>query len=70
MDSSGFFSGTGFNEEKKLTEQESLRERDDFMKQSGKLKPVLIQAIEEVVNELETTHEDVARGAREHIHSA
>jgi len=43
---------------------------DEFMKQSGKLKPVLIQAIEEVVNELETTHDDVAKGAREHIHSA
>ena len=43
---------------------------DDFMKQSGKLKPVLIQAIEEVVGELETTHEDVAKGAREHIHSS
>ena len=43
---------------------------DDFMKQSAKLKPVLIQAIEEVVGELETTHEDVAKGAREHIHSS
>lgn len=45
-------------------------EGDDFMKQSAKLKPVLIQAIEEVVGELETTHEDVAKGAREHIHSS
>ncbi len=50
--------------------QEAVKEREDFMRQSGKLKPVLIQAIEEVVNELETTHEDVARGAREHIHSS
>jgi translation initiation factor eIF-2B subunit beta len=40
------------------------------MKQSGKLKPVLIQAIDEVVGELETTHDDVAKGAREHIHSS
>ena len=38
------------------------------MKQSGKLKPVLIQAVEEVIGELETTHEDVAKGAREHVH--
>ncbi|KAK4689889.1 translation initiation factor eIF-2B subunit beta, partial [Tremellales sp. Uapishka_1] len=44
--------------------------KDEFMKQSSKLKPVLIQAIDEVVNELETTHEDVARGAREHVHSS
>lgn len=43
---------------------------DEFMRQSAKLKPVLIQAIEEVVGELETTHEDVAKGAREHIHSS
>lgn len=42
----------------------------DFARQANKLKPVLIQAIDEVVNELETTHEDVARGAREHIHSS
>lgn len=43
---------------------------DEFMKHSAKLKPLLIQAIEEVVGELETTHEDVAKGAREHIHSS
>jgi translation initiation factor eIF-2B subunit beta len=41
----------------------------EFMKHSGRLKPVLIQAIEEVIGELETVYEDVARGAREHIHS-
>ncbi|KAL7423889.1 GCD complex subunit gcd7 [Cryptotrichosporon argae] len=49
---------------------EYAMEREDFLRQSGKLKPVLIQAIEEVVGELETTHEDVAKGAREHIHSS
>ncbi|WRT69806.1 uncharacterized protein IL334_006797 [Kwoniella shivajii] len=43
---------------------------EEFMKHSAKLKPVLIQAIDEVVGELETTHEDVAKGAREHIHSS
>ncbi|WVO14995.1 hypothetical protein L204_102638 [Cryptococcus depauperatus] len=42
----------------------------EFMKQSAKLKPLLIQAIEEVVDELESTHEDVAKGAREHVHSS
>lgn len=45
------------------------REREQFARQAGKLKPVLIQAIDEVIGELETTHEDVARGAKEHIHS-
>jgi translation initiation factor eIF-2B subunit beta len=45
-------------------------ESEDFMRQSGRLKPVLVQAIEEVVGELETTHEDVAKGAREHVHSS
>ncbi|GMK56545.1 hypothetical protein CspeluHIS016_0303850 [Cutaneotrichosporon spelunceum] len=45
------------------------RERAQFAKQAGKLKPILIQAIDEVIGELETTHEDVARGAKEHIHS-
>ena len=48
----------------------SRQDSEEFMKQSGRLKPVLIQAIEEVVGELETTHEDVAKGAREHIHSS
>lgn len=43
---------------------------EEFMRQSAKLKPVLLQAIEEVMGELETTHEDVAKGAREHIHSS
>jgi translation initiation factor eIF-2B subunit beta len=47
-----------------------LESGEDFARQAGRLKPILIQAIEEVVGELETTHEDVAKGAREHIHSS
>jgi translation initiation factor eIF-2B subunit beta len=43
---------------------------EEFMRQSAKLKPVFLQAIEEVMGELETTHEDVAKGAREHVHSS
>ncbi|WWD20404.1 hypothetical protein CI109_104880 [Kwoniella shandongensis] len=43
---------------------------EEFMKHSARLKPILVQAIDEVVGELETTHEDVARGAKEHIHSS
>lgn len=48
----------------------SRADSEEFMKQSSKLKPVLIQAIDEVVGELETTHEDVAKGAKEHVHSS
>ncbi|OCF34355.1 translation initiation factor eIF-2B subunit beta [Kwoniella heveanensis CBS 569] len=48
----------------------SRMDSDEFMRHSARLKPVLIQAIDEVVGELETTHEDVAKGAREHIHSS
>lgn len=51
-------------------DEQLAKERDEFTRQASKLKPVLIQAIDEVINELETTHEDVARGAREHIHSS
>jgi len=48
----------------------SRADSEEFMRQSSKLKPVLIQAIDEVVGELETTHEDVAKGAKEHVHSS
>ncbi|KAL1412584.1 GCD complex subunit gcd7 [Vanrija albida] len=51
-------------------EAQQAKESAEFARQAGRLKPVLIQAIEEVVNEVETTHEDVARGAKEHIHSS
>ncbi|KDQ07063.1 hypothetical protein BOTBODRAFT_167409 [Botryobasidium botryosum FD-172 SS1] len=33
------------------------------------LKPVLIQAIQEVIDELETVYENVAKNARDHIHT-
>ncbi|TXT13005.1 hypothetical protein VHUM_01406 [Vanrija humicola] len=51
-------------------EAQQAREGAEFARQAGKLKPVLIQAIDEVIGEVETTHEDVARGAKEHIHSS
>lgn len=50
--------------------QLSRADSEEFMKQSAKLKPVLLQAIEEVMGELESTHEDVAKGAKEHVHSS
>lgn len=48
----------------------SRADSEEFMRQSGKLKPVLMQAVDEVVGELETTHDDVAKGAKEHVHSS
>lgn len=59
-----------FSEAQSSSWDANSKERDEFMRQSGKLKPVLIQAIDEVIGELETTHEEVARGAKEHIHSS
>lgn len=53
-------------------------QRDMTPKQIAKLreqkamqmKPVLVDAIREVVDEIETTHETCAKGAKEHIHSS
>jgi hypothetical protein len=50
------------------TNAQQKYDSEEFARQSAKLRPVLLQAIEEVIGELETTHEDVARGAKEHIH--
>jgi len=33
------------------------------------LKPVLIQAIQELIDELETVRENIAKDARDHVHS-
>jgi translation initiation factor eIF-2B subunit beta len=44
--------------------------KDAFLKRSMQIKPVLVDAIREVVDELDTTHEACAKGAREHIHSS
>lgn len=52
------------------TSSPNRMDAEEFMRQSAKLKPVLLQAIDEVLGELDTTHEDVAKGAREHIHSS
>lgn len=42
---------------------------NDQGKKAGTIKPLLIQAIQEVVDELETVVENVAKGAGSHIHS-
>lgn len=42
---------------------------DDFNKKAVSVKPALIGAIEEVIDDLETVYENVAKYARDHIHS-
>ncbi|KAG8902859.1 GCD complex subunit gcd7 [Tulasnella sp. 403] len=42
---------------------------DDFNKKAVSVKPALIAAIQEVIDELETVYENVAKNARDHIHS-
>lgn len=43
---------------------------EDFSKRSGKLKPIFIDAITELVDELGMVREQIAAQAMEHIHSA
>ncbi len=47
-----------------------IQSRDAFQKKAMQMKPVLVDAIREVLDELEMTHEACAKGAREHIHSS
>lgn len=42
----------------------------EFGKKATAMKPVLLDAIREVLDEIETTHEACAKGAKEHIHSS
>lgn len=42
---------------------------DDFSKKASSIKPALIDAIQEVIDELETVYENIAKNARDHIHS-
>ncbi|KAJ9107367.1 hypothetical protein QFC21_000817 [Naganishia friedmannii] len=46
------------------------RQYEAFNKKSMQMKPVLVDAIREVVDEIETTWESCAKGAREHVHSS
>lgn len=52
-------SGMTARQNAKLREQKAMQ-----------MKPVLVDAIREVVDEIETTHETCARSAKEHIHSS
>lgn len=47
----------------------SRREEDDFSKKSFSLKPVFIEAIAELMDEVETTYRSVGEQSLEHIHS-
>jgi translation initiation factor eIF-2B subunit beta len=46
------------------------RDEMDDATRSKNLRPFIAQVIEEVLGELETTHDDVAKDAKEHIHSS
>jgi translation initiation factor eIF-2B subunit beta len=46
------------------------RDEVDDATRSKNLRPFISQVIEEVLGELETTHDDVAKDAKEHIHSS
>lgn len=50
-----------------MTAKQNARLREQKAMQ---MKPVLVDAIREVVDEIETTHETCAKGAKEHIHSS
>jgi hypothetical protein len=52
------------------TKEKYLQSQDAFQKKAMQMKPVLVDAIREVLDELEMTHESCAKGAREHIHSS
>jgi translation initiation factor eIF-2B subunit beta len=42
---------------------------DESNRKASSIKPALIDAIQEVIDELETVYESVAKNARDHIHS-
>jgi hypothetical protein len=46
------------------------REEVDDATRSKNLRPFISQVVEEVLEELESTHDDVAKDAKEHIHSS
>lgn len=48
----------------------SPQEEADESARNKNLRPFIAQVIDEVLGELETTHDDVAKEAKEHIHSS
>lgn len=64
-DGDGDFSEDDEEEEK----SKSKNEKDQKTSFNHQLKPVLIQAIQELIDELETVRENIAKDARDHVHS-
>lgn len=59
--------------ELKRAQHQAVKQQEQFEafnKKSMQMKPVLVDAIREVVDEIETTWESCAKGAREHVHSS
>jgi translation initiation factor eIF-2B subunit beta len=59
--------------EMKRAQHQAVKQQEQyeaFNKKSMQMKPVLVDAIREVVDEIETTWESCAKGAREHVHSS
>ena len=54
------------SEEKRTLKEHDSDDPDSFAKG---LKPVLMEAIQDVLDELETVYDNVAKNARDHIHS-
>ena len=51
------------------TETPDTAYSDDIVGKAQKIKPALIDAIQEVIDELETVYENIAKNARDYIHS-
>jgi hypothetical protein len=52
-----------------IPEEHDILQTEEMAKRVFAMKPALIDAIQEVINELETVYENVAKNAREYIHS-
>lgn len=57
---------TGDRDDRSLLRETGLEDLDSFAKT---LKPVLMEAIQDVLDELETVYDNIAKNAKDHIHS-
>ena len=65
-----FTSPASDNRESSASPVLSPQEEADESARNKNLRPFIAQVIDEVLGELETTHDDVAKEAKEHIHSS
>jgi translation initiation factor eIF-2B subunit beta len=56
----------GSPEDRSLLRENDPEDQDSFAKT---LKPVLMEAIQDVLDELETVYDNIAKNAKDHIHS-